>query len=79
MVRCFVFLLVLSLPVSAQENAARPDIPPGSDVSAYRLPERKDIVSWTLLAQVVPVKVNDRILPQYADAVVALDQKIVKV
>ena len=77
--RWLVLLLALSLPLRAQENAQRPEVPPGADVSAYRLPERKDIVSWTLLAQVAPVKVNDRILPQYSDAVIALDQKTVKV
>ena len=77
--RWLVLVLAVSLPVQAQNNAPPPEVPPGSDVAAYRLPERKDIVSWTLLAQVVPVKVNDRVLPQYSDAVIALDQKTVKV
>ena len=43
------------------------------------LPERKDVVSWKLLAQVELVKVKDRYLPQFAAGVAALDAKEVKV
>ena len=43
------------------------------------LPERKDVVSWKLLAQVELVKVKDRYQPQFAAAVAALDSKEVKV
>lgn len=59
--------------------------PPGSkfgappDAAAFKpLPERKDVVSWKLLAQVELVKLKDRYAPQYAAAVAALDRKEVK-
>jgi hypothetical protein len=42
------------------------------------LPERKDVVSWRLLAQVELVKVKDRYQPQFASGVAALDAKEVK-
>ena len=50
-----------------------------ASVVAQTLPERKDIVSWKLLAQVELVKVKDRYQPQFAAAVAALDAKEVKV
>jgi hypothetical protein len=50
-----------------------------ASVAAQTLPERKDIVSWKLLAQVELVKVKDRYQPQFASAVAALDAKEVKV
>ena len=43
------------------------------------LPERKDVVSWRLLAQVELVKVKDRFQPQFSAGVAALDAKEVKV
>jgi hypothetical protein len=43
------------------------------------LPERKDIVSWKLLAQVELVKVKDRYQPQFSTGVAALDAKEVKI
>jgi hypothetical protein len=48
-------------------------------VVAQTLPDRKDIVSWKLLAQVELVKVKDRYEPQFASGVAALDAKEVKV
>lgn len=72
-------MLALALPVQAQNKPDQPEVLPGSDRSFYRLPDRKDIVSWKLLAQVVPVNLNDRILPQYSNAVLALDKKTLKV
>ena len=48
-------------------------------VVAQTLPERKDIVSWKLLAQVELVKVKDRYQPQFSSGVAALDAKEVKV
>ena len=47
-------------------------------VVAQTLPERKDVVSWKLLAQVELVKVKDRFQPQFASGVAALDAKEVK-
>ena len=43
------------------------------------LPERKDVVSWKLLAQVELVKMKDRYVPQFSTNVSALDKKDVKV
>jgi hypothetical protein len=43
------------------------------------LPDRKDVVSWKLLAQVELVKMKDRFLPQFSSDVSALDRKEVKV
>ena len=77
--RFLIVALALALPAQAQNKLGQPEVPPGSDPAAYRLPERKDIVSWKLLSQVEPIKVGDRLLPQYSDAVLALDQKTVKV
>jgi hypothetical protein len=68
--RALILSFALVLPAQAL---------PGSDAAAYRLPERKDVVSWKLLSQVEPVKVKDRLVPQFSDAVLALDQKTVKV
>ncbi|MGQ0511942.1 MAG: DUF3299 domain-containing protein [Betaproteobacteria bacterium] len=69
----------------AQTGAGGHAPPPGSkfgappDGAAFKpLPERKDVVSWKLLAQVELVKLKDRYAPQYAAAVTALDKKDVK-
>ena len=48
-------------------------------VTAQTLPERKDVVSWKLLAQVELVKVKDRFQPQFSAGVAALDAREVKV
>jgi hypothetical protein len=48
-------------------------------VSAQTLPDRKDVVSWKLLAQVELVKVKDKFQPQFSAGVAALDAKEVKV
>ena len=48
-------------------------------VAAQSLPDRKDVVSWKLLAQVELVKVKDRFQPQFSAGVAALDAKEVKV
>ena len=43
------------------------------------LPERKDVLSWKLLAQVELVKMKDRFVPQFSSSVATLDKKEVKV
>ena len=78
-IRSLALAVFLALPVHAQNKLGQPEVPPGADAAAYRLPERKDIVSWKLLGQVEPIKVKDKLLPQFSDAVLALDQKMVKV
>jgi uncharacterized protein len=72
--RYLVLALALAPPAQAQNEA-----PPFSDPALYRLPEREGIVPWRLLAQVKPVKVQDRLLPQYSDGVIALDQKTIRI
>ena len=50
-----------------------------ASVMAQTLPERKDVVSWRVLAQVELVKVKDRYEPQFSAGVAALNAKEVKV
>ena len=72
--QAFLFALALAFPAAAQHQA-----PPGVDPSQFKpLVERKDVVSWSLLAQVELVKQKDRYLPQFSQGVAALDQKEVK-
>lgn len=72
--------LLLSPGVFAQSKFAQPPQAPvaGQGVPAP-LPERKDVVSWRLLAQVELVKVKDRFQPQFSAGVAALDAKEVRV
>jgi hypothetical protein len=67
--------LALAMPAIAQHQP-----PPGVDPSQLQpLPERKDVVPWKTFAQVDLVKVKDRYVPQFSQAVASLDQKEVKV
>lgn len=45
---------------------------------AQTLPDRKDVVSWSLLSQVELVKQQDRYVPKFASGIAALDQKEVR-
>ena len=77
-------VLILAVLFSSGALAqAKPGTPPqvqsAPPVDFKPLPERKDIVSWKLLAQVEPVKMKDKLVPQFSDAVLALYQKTVKV
>ena len=50
------------------------------DPSQFKpLPDRQDVVSWKLLAQVELVKLKDKFVPQFSTGVAALDKKEVKV
>ena len=67
--------LLIALPALAQHQA-----PPGADPGLFKpLPDRNDVVSWKLLAQVELVKQKDRYVPQFSKDVAALDQKQVRV
>lgn len=77
--RSLILIFALALPAQAQNKLGQPEVPPGSDISAYLLPEREGVISWKLLGQVQPIKVKDRMLPQFSDAVLVLDQEKVKV
>ncbi len=53
--------------------------PPGVSPEAFKpLTDRKDVVSWRLLAQVELVRLKDRFVPQFSSGVAALDKKEVK-
>jgi hypothetical protein len=73
--------LAIALALSAAAYAQAPSAPPGAvDPSQFKpLPDRKDVVSWKLLAQVELVKMKDRFVAQFSSDVAALDQKQVKV
>jgi len=81
MKRLFLIAALLLAPgVQAQSKFSQPPQTQSSapPVDFKPLPERKDVVSWRLLAQVELVKVKDRFQPQFAAAVAALDAKEVK-
>jgi hypothetical protein len=72
--QALLFALAFAFPAAAQHQA-----PPGADPSQFKpLVERKDVVSWNLLAQVELVKQKDRYVPQFSQSVAALDQQEVK-
>ena len=72
------FLAAAALSLSAYAQA--PSAPPGvMDPSQFKpLPERQDVVSWKLLAQVELVKMKDKFVAQFSAGVAALDKKEVK-
>lgn len=75
-----IVALLLSPGVFAQSKFGQPPQAPVAGQGAPApLPERKDVVSWRLLAQVELVKVKDRFQPQFSAGVAALDAKEVKV
>ena len=52
---------------------------PPSPFAGKPLPEVKGVVSWKTLAQVEPIRQKDRFVPQFSNAVTALDRKDVKI
>ena len=76
--RALIAALVLAFPAQAQNKPGLSEVPPGVDPNAHSIQDRKDVVSWKLLAQVELVKQKDRYLPQFSSSVAALDQKEVK-
>ena len=80
--KLLALLLALAVPLAAQAQSkfGQPPQSPGPGVDALKpLPERKDVVSWRLLAQVELVKVKDRFQPQFSAGVAALDAKEVRI
>jgi len=79
------FLLAVALALSAGAYAQAPSappqsLPPGMDPQMFKpLPDRKDVVSWKLLAQVELVKLKDKFVAQFSAGVASLDKKEVKV
>lgn len=79
--RVLILAFAVALPVQAQDqNKLGQHVPPpGVDPSLFKpLNERKDVVSWKLLAQVELVKMKDRYVPQFSSDVAALNKKEVK-
>ena len=78
--RALILAFVVTLPVQAQTKFSQPEMLQGTDPSLFKpLTERKDVVSWKLLAQVELVKLKDRYVPQFSDNVATLNKKEVKV
>ena len=76
----FTLLLAAALAATGLAHALNPTTPQGglpsaTDFSAQILPERDGVVSWKTLAQVEPVKKGNRIVPEFAKPILALDQK----
>ena len=76
----FLAAVLLSFGAQAQTKFGQQPAPAGAGPQLFKpLPDRGDVVSWKLLAQVELVKVKDRYVPQFAAGVAALDAKEVKV
>jgi hypothetical protein len=73
----FAAALLASGALLAQQHVP----PQATDPNAQFKPlsERKDVVSWRLLAQVELVKQKERYVPQFAAGIAALDAKEVKI
>ena len=72
------FLAFALLPCAAlafNANVAPTGLPSATGFSTQILPERPDVVSWKALAQVEPVKRGDKMVPQFAKPVLALDTR----
>ena len=82
----FIAALAVSSGVLAQTKFGQPpaatppaaSAPAPADPNFKPLAERKDVVSWRLLAQVELVKTKDRYEPQFSSGVAALNAKEVK-
>jgi len=53
-------------------------LPSASDYSANVLPEKPGIVSWRTLAQVQPIKISGKVVPEFSKDILGLDRKTVK-
>jgi uncharacterized protein len=63
----------------SQKDMGGMDAPlPPSPYASKPLPELKGVISWKTLADVTPVRQNDRFVPQFSKDVAALDKKDVR-
>ncbi|HSO08323.1 MAG TPA: DUF3299 domain-containing protein [Pelomicrobium sp.] len=66
---------MLSPPIEVPKgDIMAPPLPPPA-ANPKPLPELEGVVSWRTLKQVEMVKLKDKFVPQFSDAVVALDKK----
>src|SRR5512134_1089555 len=68
----------LSLPAWAVTTVPQGGLPGAAEYSATLLPERAGVVSWKTLAQVVPVKQNGKMVPEFSKDILSLDRKEVR-
>jgi len=72
--------VLCALPAHGQDKFGEHAPPPGIQPGILKpLPERKDVVSWKLLAQVELVKLKDRFVPQFSQGVSDLNNREVLV
>lgn len=77
--RALILAFAVTLPVHGQNKLGLPEVPPAVNLTPFKpLPERNDMVSWRVLAQVELVRLKDRYVPQFSAAIAALDKKQVK-
>jgi hypothetical protein len=70
---------VLAQAQAPGQHVLPPGVPATAGPEMFKpLPARKDVVSWKTLSQVELVKVKDRFVAQFADAVAKLDRQEVK-
>ncbi len=81
-----ILVLAFSLAVGSAGSAAAfttgipaGGLPSANDYSATLLPEKPGVVSWKTLAQVQPVKVGGKMVPEFSKEILGLDRKTVKV
>jgi hypothetical protein len=78
--RIFAAALALASLAAFAQAPAPHQLPPQLVGQTFKpLPERGDVVSWRLLAQVELVRLKDRYAPQFSGNVEKLDQKQVKI
>jgi hypothetical protein len=72
---------LLAMGAALPAAAVMPDVPQGGlpsavDYGATLLPERSGVVSWRTLAQVMPVKQGDHMVPEFSKDILALIQDV---
>ena len=75
-----LFAMAAALPAAAvMPEVPQAGLPSAVDYGATLLPERSGVVSWRTLAQVMPVKQGDHMVPEFSKDILALDKQDVKV
>src|SRR3977135_793177 len=72
--------MAAALPAAAvMPSVPQAGRPSAVDYGATLLPERSGVVSWRTLAQVMPVKQGDHMVPEFSKDILALDKQDVRV